>query len=93
MWPCLFGSTAKLFAILPSGGDSGGYKIDDKDFGLIKWISGDEAKARNLRKLLLEITKAVIEGMLDKFDLIGEVTYKEISENEINFEVKNLDRK
>ena len=93
LWPCLFGSTAKLFAILPSGGDAGGYKIEDKDFGLTKWISGEEDKVRSLRKLLLQLTKGVIEGVLDKFDLVGDVVYNEMSENYMNYEVKNLDKK
>jgi hypothetical protein len=53
LWPCLFGSSSKLFAILPSPGDSGGYKLEDKDFGLTRWLSGDEEKVRLLRRLLL----------------------------------------
>jgi hypothetical protein len=34
----IFGSTSKLFAVV---GEGGGYKLEDKDFGLIKWLSGD----------------------------------------------------
>jgi hypothetical protein len=93
MWPCVFGSTGKLFAILPSGGDAGGYKIEDKDFGLTRWISGEEEKVRSLRRLLFELAKGTIEGVLDKFDLTGDVSYNEVTENNVYFEMKSLDKK
>jgi hypothetical protein len=35
----IFGSSSKLFAIV---GESAGYKLEDKDFGLIKWLFGVE---------------------------------------------------
>ena len=41
IWPLVFGSASKLFAIVPTAGESGGYKLEDKDFGLTKWLSGD----------------------------------------------------
>jgi hypothetical protein len=50
IWPSIFGSTSKLFAVV---GEGGGYKLEDRDFGLTKWQSGEEEKVRSLRKLLL----------------------------------------
>lgn len=41
--------------------------MEDKDFGLTRWLSGDEEKVKFMRRLLLEMTKGVIEGSLDRF--------------------------
>ena len=32
VWPIIFGSNCKLFAIV---GDGAGYKLEDKDFGIV----------------------------------------------------------
>lgn len=39
IWPSIFGSASKLFAVV---GEGGGYKLEDKDFGLTKWQSGND---------------------------------------------------
>ena len=90
VWPTVFGSASKLFAIV---GEGGGYKLEDKDFGLTKWISGQEDQARLLKRLLLEISKGVLEGFLSRFELTGEVSYNEVGDNHVNFELKQLSKK
>lgn len=39
VWPTIFGSPSKLYAVV--AGESGGYKLDDRDFGLSRFLSGE----------------------------------------------------
>ncbi len=48
---------------------------------------------RSLRRILLELSKGVLEGFLDKFELAGDVSYSEVSDNYVNFEMKALSKK
>ena len=43
--------------------------------------------------MLLELSKGVLEGFLDKFELAGEVSYSEVGDNYVNFEMKTLTKK
>ena len=93
IWPSVFSSSCKLFAIV-SDTASSSYKLEDPDFQLTKFLaSPNSQKMRDYIKLVHEFSKGAIWGFLDKMNLNAEVNFVESIENRIAVEIKNIVKK
>ena len=93
IWPSVFASSCKLFAIV-SDTSAASYKLEDLDFQMTKFLSGgNNQRTREYVKLIHEFAKGAIWGFLEKMNLNGEVNFVESSENRISVEIKNITKK